>query len=84
MDRRVFFLIHRSHSISFTRAQGIPRYKIGFGREKDGRVDCFYVWVRGCVLNHHSCFLKNVEERGGATIMSRWGAFDDTCGSHRI
>jgi hypothetical protein len=34
----VFFLRHRSHSISFTRAQGIPRYKIGFGREKDGRV----------------------------------------------
>jgi hypothetical protein len=34
----VFFLIHRFHSISFTRAQGIPKYKIGFGREKDGRV----------------------------------------------
>jgi hypothetical protein len=33
-----FFLIHRSHSISFTRAQGIPKYKIGFGREKDGKV----------------------------------------------
>jgi hypothetical protein len=33
-----FFLIHRSHSISFTRAQGIPRYNIGIGREKDGRV----------------------------------------------
>jgi hypothetical protein len=33
-----FFRIHRSHSISFTRAQGIPKYKIGFGREKDGRV----------------------------------------------
>jgi hypothetical protein len=27
----IFFLIHRSHSISFTRAQGIPKYKIGFG-----------------------------------------------------
>jgi hypothetical protein len=27
-----FFLIHRSHSISFTRAQGIPKYKVGFGR----------------------------------------------------
>ena len=38
MDRRVFFLIHRSHSISFTRAQGIPKYKIRFGREKDGKV----------------------------------------------
>jgi hypothetical protein len=34
----IFFLTHRSHSISFTRAQGIPRYKIGFGRERDGRV----------------------------------------------
>ena len=33
-----FILIHRFHSISFTRAQGIPKYKIGFGREKDGRV----------------------------------------------
>ncbi len=33
-----FFLIHRFHSISFARAQGIPKYKIGFGREKDGRV----------------------------------------------
>ena len=32
------FIIHRFHSISFTRAQGIPKYKIGFGREKDGRV----------------------------------------------
>ena len=27
-----------SHSISFTRAQGIPECKIGFGRGKDGRV----------------------------------------------
>ena len=25
-----YFLIHRFHSISFTRAQGIPKYKIGF------------------------------------------------------
>jgi len=33
-----FLLIHRFHSISFTRAQGIPKYKLGFGREKDGRV----------------------------------------------
>jgi hypothetical protein len=32
------FLIHRFPSISFTRAQGIPKYKIGFGKEKDGRV----------------------------------------------
>jgi hypothetical protein len=32
------FLIHRFHSISFTRAQGIRKYKIGFGKEKDGRV----------------------------------------------
>jgi hypothetical protein len=29
-----FPLIHRSHSISFTRAQGVPKYKIGFGRGK--------------------------------------------------
>jgi hypothetical protein len=34
----VLFLVHRFHSISFTRAQGIPKHKIGFGREKDGRV----------------------------------------------
>ncbi len=26
-------LTHRSHSIGFTRAQGIPKYKIGFGRD---------------------------------------------------
>ncbi len=36
--RRLFlffcFLIHRSQSISFTRAQGIPKCKIGFGRGK--------------------------------------------------
>ncbi len=40
VDLAVFFLffLHTSHSISFTRAQGIPKYKIGFGREKDGRV----------------------------------------------
>jgi hypothetical protein len=31
---RGLFLVHRSHSISFTRAQGIPKYKIGFGRGK--------------------------------------------------
>ena len=37
-DGAFFFLIHRSHSKSFTRAQGIPKYTIGFGREKDGRV----------------------------------------------
>jgi hypothetical protein len=30
--------MRRSHSISFTGAQGIPKYKIGFGREKDARV----------------------------------------------
>jgi hypothetical protein len=29
-----FFSYHRFHSISFTRAQGIPKYKIGFGRER--------------------------------------------------
>ncbi len=29
------FLMHRFHSIRFTRAQGIPLYKIGFRREKD-------------------------------------------------
>ena len=36
--KHLFFFIHRFHSISFTRAQGIPKYKIGFRREKDGRV----------------------------------------------
>ena len=36
--RGEFFLIRRSHSISFTRAQGIPKYKIGLGGGKDGRV----------------------------------------------
>jgi hypothetical protein len=33
-----FSLCLRSDSISFTRAQGIPGYKRGLGREKDGRV----------------------------------------------
>jgi hypothetical protein len=33
-EHRLFFLMHRSHSISFTRAQGIPEYNIGFGRGK--------------------------------------------------
>ncbi len=40
------FLIHRSHSISFTRAQGIPKYKIRFGREKDGKVGDLCTCVR--------------------------------------
>jgi hypothetical protein len=30
----VISLTHRSHSISFARAQGIPKYKIEFGRGK--------------------------------------------------
>ncbi len=30
----IFFLRHRSHSISFTRAQGIAKYKLGFGSGK--------------------------------------------------
>jgi hypothetical protein len=34
-----FFLIHRSHFIGFTRAQGIPEYKIRFGRVCHGAVD---------------------------------------------
>jgi hypothetical protein len=28
------FHMRRSHSISFTRAQGIPKYKTGFGKGK--------------------------------------------------
>jgi hypothetical protein len=44
-EAQFFSLIHRSHSISFTRAQGIPKYKIGFRREKDGRVG--RDWLRG-------------------------------------
>jgi hypothetical protein len=32
--REFFFLMRRSHSIGFTKAQGIPKYKIGFGRGK--------------------------------------------------
>ena len=35
--------------MSFTRAQGIPKYKIGFGREKDGRVG--RDWLRGVGLS---------------------------------
>lgn len=41
--RECFFLIIvcpilRSHSISFTGTQGIPKYKIGLGRDSNGRV----------------------------------------------
>ena len=46
----VFSLIHRFHSIRFTTAQGIPKYKIGFGREKDGRVGGLGVWGAGAVV----------------------------------
>ena len=31
-------LVVRSHSISFTRAQGIPKFEIGLGKGKDGKV----------------------------------------------
>ena len=34
VQKGVFFLMRRSHSIGFTKAQGIPKYKIGFGRGK--------------------------------------------------
>ncbi len=34
----LYFLICRPHSISLTRALGIPMYKIGLGGGKDGRV----------------------------------------------
>ena len=47
MRQCFFFLIHRFHSISFTRAQGIPKYKIAFGWEKDGRVGERWVEGRG-------------------------------------
>ena len=30
-------LVRSSHSISFTKTQSIPKYKIGLGRGKDGR-----------------------------------------------
>jgi hypothetical protein len=43
----MFFLIRRSHSISFTRARGIPKYKIGFGRGKG--------WDSGCVPLYSLC-----------------------------
>jgi hypothetical protein len=43
---RAFFpLIRRSHSICFTSAQGIPKYKIGLRRGKDGRVG--KDWLKG-------------------------------------
>jgi hypothetical protein len=37
----------RSHSISFTGAQGVPKYKIGLGRGKGGRVGVGLVGVTG-------------------------------------
>ena len=41
----LFFLVRRSHSMSFIRAQGVPKYKIGLGRGKDGRVG--EIWLNG-------------------------------------
>jgi hypothetical protein len=41
-----FFPIHRSHSISFTRDQGVPKYKIGFGRG-EGMGELGKDWLRG-------------------------------------
>jgi hypothetical protein len=38
------FPTHRSHSVSFTRAQGIPT-RLGLGEGKDGRVGAY--WLRG-------------------------------------
>ena len=49
-----FFLIHRFHSISFTRAQGIPEYKIGCGfslQSRGGGPLCNCVPV--CMLSRH-------------------------------
>ncbi len=37
-DPFIFFLFRRSHSISFTRAQGIPKCKLGLEGGMDGRV----------------------------------------------
>jgi hypothetical protein len=44
--------IHRSHSISFTRAQGIPKYKIGGGGGNDGRVG---ERLALCLSEAHGC-----------------------------
>ncbi len=42
-----FSLIRRSHSISFTRAQGFPKYKIGLGGGTDGKASTVHVGQRG-------------------------------------
>ncbi len=43
-----FFLKRRSHSISFTRAQGIPQFKTGLG-------EFTHVLPTFCVLAVHFC-----------------------------
>ncbi len=52
----VFFsLILRPHSISFTKAQGIPKCTIGLGRGKDGRVGQGLVeggWACVCLVDN--------------------------------
>ena len=53
-----FFLIRWSHSISFTTAQVIPRYKIGLGKGKGERMgELGNVWLKG----------------GGVTVSVKWG-----------
>ena len=55
-----FFRVPMSHSMSFTRARGIPKFKIMLGRGKDGRVgeglvDCRLPYnLTGSLL---SCFM---------------------------
>jgi hypothetical protein len=61
-----FFLTHRSHSISFTRAQGIPTYKIGFGRERMGELG--RDWLRGFVLRAHTIAMYHTHSRSQGRI----------------
>ncbi len=64
-----FFLVHRSYSISFRGAQGIPKYNTGFGRGKGWEIVwgcdwalmylcvfvCVYVCVCACVCVCVTC-----------------------------
>ena len=47
MSSSGFFLVLRPHSMSFTRAQGIPKHMLGLGRGRHGELGSFQYCVDG-------------------------------------